>query len=205
MPRLPLRYRRHRDRLRSRSLAPSCAEADERQQTFHKGRSVLRLGGPGRFTIEDVLQALHDKLVGRHPHVFGDTSLETAEEVLREWQALKHTERGQMGNDPIGDVPRELPALSRAQVVQQRAARAGDARSEEETRGALEQALAQLAEGPSSGRRTEQALGELLLAAVDLARARGVDAEQALRERVDDILAARRQTKSERAAPEHRA
>ena len=74
-----------------------------------------------------------------------------------------------------------------------------------ETRGALEQALAQLAEGPSSGRRTEQALGELLLAAVDLARARGVDAEQALRERVDDILAARRQTKSERAAPEHRA
>jgi tetrapyrrole methylase family protein/MazG family protein len=159
----------------------------------------------GRFTIEDVLQALHDKLVGRHPHVFGDTSLETAEEVLREWQALKHRERGQMGNDPIGDVPRNLPALSRAQVVQQRAARAGIARSEEETRGALEQALAQLAEGPSGGRRTEQALGELLLAAVDLARARGIDAEQALRERVDDILAARRQTESERAAPEHRA
>ncbi len=157
----------------------------------------------GRFTIEDVLRALHDKLVSRHPHVFGDKSLETAEEVLTEWQALKHRESGQMGNDPIGDVPRSLPALSRAQVVQRRAARAGAARSEEDACGALEHALAQLAEGPSAGRRTEQAIGELLLAAVDLARARGVDAEQALRERVDGLLAARSQEGPARAAPEH--
>ncbi len=146
----------------------------------------------GRFTIEDVLQTLHDKLVHRHPHVFGDKSLETAEEVLHEWQSLKLGEPGQKGDSTIGEVPRALPALSRAQLAQRRAARAGAARSQRETRAALEEALCQLAEGAPDEHRAEQALGELLFAAVDLARAHGVDAEQALRERVDDFIAAYR-------------
>jgi len=146
----------------------------------------------GRFTIQDVLQRLHEKLLTRHPHVFDDKPLETAEEVLHQWQSLKHEERGEAGNDPIGEVPRALPALSRAQVAQCRAARAGTARSQKEARAALEKALSQLAEGTPSEHSAEQALGGLLFAAVDLARAHGVDAEQALRELVDNFIAAYR-------------
>lgn len=145
-----------------------------------------------QFTISDVLQALHDKLVHRHPHVFGGKSLETAEEVLHEWQALKLEEPGQSGDGALGELPRTLPALSRAQVAQRRASRAGVARSPAQARAALEQALSQLAERPADGRCTERVLGELLFAAVDLARAHRVDAEQALRERVDHFIAAYR-------------
>jgi tetrapyrrole methylase family protein/MazG family protein len=147
----------------------------------------------GRFTMEDVLQGLHDKLVSRHPHVFGDKSLgdkslETAEEVLSQWQALKHRERGEMGNDPIGDVPRSLPALSRAQVVQRRAARAGLGRSGEEVSASARAALAVLTREKLDPEQAQLALGEVLLAVVDLARSAGLDAEQVLRERVERRL-----------------
>lgn len=148
----------------------------------------------GRFTIEDVLKALNDKLVHRHPHVFGDKSLETAEEVLHQWQRLKHEEQGETGNDAVGEAPRALPALSRAQALQRRAARAGIARSEADARGTLEVALGRLGQGSHDARAAEEAVGDLLFAAVDLARAAGVDAEQALRERADHFISEFRRT-----------
>ena len=142
----------------------------------------------GHFDIGEVVRGLRDKLVARHPHVFGDSSAATPEEVLHQWDSLKRRERSDDGADPITQVPRALPALSRAQVVLRRAGRAGMGRGESQAKGAAEAALARL--GQESGDRefVQAAVGELLLAAVDLARAAGVDAEQALRERVEELI-----------------
>ena len=142
-----------------------------------------------RFTIDDVIRGLHEKLVSRHPHVFGDSSAETAAEVLTQWDHLKQEERGRGEGDPFGEVPRSLPALSRAQLVQRRAARAGTGRPLEGTRAAVEAAMERLSGVGEDRRAAEEAVADLLLAAADLARVSGVDAEQALRERVNRLMA----------------
>ena len=140
----------------------------------------------GRFDIGDVVAALRDKLVARHPHVFGDKVIETAEAVVDEWEALKREERGETIAQQMARVPRALPALARAQIAQRQAARAGRQVGEEQARAALVEALTALTR--ATGPETEQCVGQLLLAAVDLARLRGVEAEEALRERVDGYL-----------------
>jgi MazG family protein len=139
----------------------------------------------GDFGIEDVVKGIHDKLIARHPHVFGQSSVETPEEVLHQWDKLKRDERGENGGDVLAEVPVTLPALARAQVIRRRAARAGVSRTAEEAKAAAEDALGRLSQ--DSG-QAEAAIGDLLLAAVALAQAAGVDAEQALRERVDRFL-----------------
>ncbi len=143
----------------------------------------------GRFDMQGVIQGLRDKLVARHPHVFGDSSADTPDKVLHQWDSLKRQERSEEGAGPITEVPRALPALSRAQVVQERAARVGLDRTGVQAKEAVEAAVAQLAGGSVDREVTQAAVGELLLAAVDLARAADVDAEQALRERVDKLVA----------------
>jgi len=147
----------------------------------------------GRFDIQEVVRGLREKLVARHPHVFGDSAAETPEEVLHQWDSLKRQERSDDSAEAIIEVPRALPALSRAQVVQRRAARAGLLRSSAQAKGAAEAALAQLARESLDQKLAEAAVGELLLAAVDLARAANVEAEQALRERVEELIADVRQ------------
>ncbi len=137
----------------------------------------------GQFDIGDVIQGLHDKLVERHPHVFGDKTIETAEGVIEEWESLKRQQRQQSPAEQMADVPRALPALARAQMVLRRAARAGAGQTTEQARARLEQAAKAL----QVGHQPQESLGELLLAAVDLARLSGVEAEQALRERVDRL------------------
>lgn len=120
----------------------------------------------GEFVIEDVLGSIGAKLVRRHPHVFGDVSVEGASDVIRNWDILKNEERGEQ---PLLDaVPKAMPALAQAQAVQSRAAKAGLA---PETR---RPALAIDAE-------TLDDLGDLLFAIVEHARERDLDAEEALR------------------------
>lgn len=135
----------------------------------------------GEFTVDDVVRGLYDKLIGRHPHVFGQACAATPSEVLHQWDRIKRAERGENEADVVTGVPATMPALLRAQVVQRRAARAGIAREPDVAAAAARNALQQLMREEGD---QEQAVSELLLAAVDLARARGVDAEQALRERV---------------------
>ena len=142
----------------------------------------------GRFDISDVVRAIRDKLIARHPHVFGQTSAETPEEVLHQWDRLKRDERGEAGADIVSGVPETLPALARAQLVQRRAARAGVGRPMEEVRASAAEALARLEQAPVVQLLAETATAELLLAAVELAAAAGVEAEQALRERVDQLV-----------------
>jgi tetrapyrrole methylase family protein/MazG family protein len=140
------------------------------------------------FAIEDVIAGLRDKLIERHPHVFGEASAETPQEVLHQWDALKRQEKNGQERDPVTDVPAALPALSRAQVVLRRAARAGIASSAEEARATAKEALAALTDSSAAARDADSAVGEMLLAVVDIARSEGVDAEQALRERVVRLM-----------------
>jgi len=139
----------------------------------------------GRFDIWQVIQALRDKLVERHPHVFGDKSIETAEGVVEEWDSLKREQRQQSHVEQMAEAPKTLPALARAQMVLRRALRAGAERSPDEARAVIRQAAEQVERGEPGA---EEKLGELLLAAVDLARSAGLDAEQALRERVSEFI-----------------
>jgi len=137
----------------------------------------------GRFDICDVIRALRDKLVARHPHVFGDKVIETAEAVVDEWEALKREERGETIAQQMAKVPRALPSLARAQIAQRQAARAGREVGPDQAREALVEALTVLTE--ATGAEAERWVGQLLFAAVDLARFQGVEAEQVLREAVD--------------------
>ena len=137
----------------------------------------------GAFDIGDVVRGLRDKLIARHPHVFGDKRIETAEGVVTEWESIKREERQQTPEEQaVAAAPKALPALARAQTSLRKAMRAGLVRTAEQDVAAVEQALARLQEAP------EEAMGELLFAAVDLARVHGVEAEQALRERVERFL-----------------
>ncbi|MBF6599088.1 MAG: nucleoside triphosphate pyrophosphohydrolase [Dehalococcoidia bacterium] len=126
----------------------------------------------GAFAIEDVLGAIGAKLVRRHPHVFGETAVSGAEDVVRNWDVLKKEERG---DQPLLDaVPLALPALAQAQAVQSRAAKAGLADPSTKPPGDAIAALGGAA-------LTRDALGDVLFALVAHARSRDIDAEEALR------------------------
>jgi len=77
----------------------------------------------GEFTMREVIRGVSEKLVRRHPHVFGDTVADTPEAVVEQWDELKAQERG--GESALAGIPRTLPALAGAQAIQRRAARAG--------------------------------------------------------------------------------
>lgn len=139
----------------------------------------------GRFDFDDVVDTIVDKMTRRHPHVFGDAQVADAEAQTRAWEAQKADERADKGHASLLDgVARSLPALSRAEKIQRRAARAGfdwpaaggvlDKLEEElgELRGAL-------AGGGEEAVRAE--LGDLLFTCVNLARHLDTDPELALR------------------------
>ncbi len=136
----------------------------------------------GRWDIDDVARGLVDKLVHRHPHVFGDTTVSGSEEVLVNWEKLKADERGERG-DVQDDIPSSLPALARASKVQRRAAGWGfEWRTVEAALGKLDEEVRELAEATEMGpAEAEREIGDVLFAAVSVARKLGVDPEGALR------------------------
>jgi tetrapyrrole methylase family protein/MazG family protein len=130
------------------------------------------------FVIEDVLREIAAKLVRRHPHVFADTQVDGAQEVLRNWETLKQAEREGTETSPLDHVPKALPALAQAQSLQSRAAKAGI--DPAPLNGdALSRALADLTSATDSA--TAEKLGDLLFGVVALARTQGLDAEESLR------------------------
>ena len=140
----------------------------------------------GAFDIADVANRIHDKLVSRHPHVFGDTGDKGAGTAAVDWDALKQQEKGRRSR--MDGIPHVLPALLRADKVLDRAARAGLAQPpaagdahEESILGDPEINLAQFRSGP-----TERSLGDLLLAIVEMGRQHGIDPEAALRAKTSD-------------------
>lgn len=130
----------------------------------------------GAFTMADVARGVHDKLVARHPHVFGDVEVSDADAVRANWDVIKQAEKGR--DSTMDGIPPTLPALLRAVKVLKRAVAAGLAPSSEPPRAlnGVEHALAVVRAEPD-----EDGLGELLLAAVELGRCLSLDPEDALR------------------------
>ena len=144
----------------------------------------------GRFTFDDVANAVSDKLVRRHPHVFGDVDAKDSAAVLRNWERIKQQEhRKEARHSALDGVPAALPALIKAQRTQEKAARVGfdwkdaegplDKISEE-----LEELKAEIAsrksESPVDSDRVKEELGDLLFSVCNLARHLKVDSESAL-------------------------
>jgi tetrapyrrole methylase family protein/MazG family protein len=148
----------------------------------------------GEFGFDDVVGRLRDKLVSRHPHVFGDAVAEDAEAVLRRWEQLKRHETGpERARDLLHGIAPRLPALARAQKVQRRAAHVGFDWAQVE--GPLAKVAEELEEfkaalgGEAPGSpRLEHEIGDLLFSMVNVARFAAVDAEQALRVTVDRFV-----------------
>jgi tetrapyrrole methylase family protein/MazG family protein len=148
----------------------------------------------GAFTVRDVLAAINDKLVRRHPHVFGDVKADTAQEVLFNWEQIKQTERRrEKGQASLLDgVPRELPALLRAHRLQEKASRVGfDWQEAQEVFRKVEEELAELraAMQGQAAERVEAELGDLLFALVNLSRFLAVNPEEALRKTIARFIA----------------
>lgn len=137
----------------------------------------------GEFNIHDVARDISDKLVRRHPHVFGDTIVDGVKGVLSNWEKIKDQEK-KSGRDSAGF----LPALLRARKIQERATRQGfDWKSAEgvvekiaEELEELRAETTHLADGGSSARRREEELGDVLFTIVNLSRHIEVDPETAL-------------------------
>jgi len=143
----------------------------------------------GEFDISDVVQGLRDKLIARHPHVFGDKQADSADAVVTQWERIKREERQQTPEEQVAaGVPRSLPALAKAQAALRKAVRAGLERTPDDAALELEAALERLGDSEAEAAALEAAFGDLLFAVADLARMHGVEAEQALRERVDGFL-----------------
>jgi len=137
------------------------------------------------FDISDVIARITDKLIYRHPHVFGDAEVADSDEVVHNWEQLKQHE-ADMGprQSALDGIPRSLPALQQAQELQKKAARVGfDWDSIEGPWRKLFEEIEELQEAADSGAEEAVAheLGDLLIAAVNLARFLDVYAEDALR------------------------
>jgi len=146
----------------------------------------------GHFDIGDVVQAITEKLIRRHPHVFGDVNAVGAVDAQDKWEAIKVKERaakaerkGDTEPSLLDDVPQVLPALARAEKLTKRAAKVGfDWPDMASVRAKVEEELAEVAEAETSGDATalQEEIGDLLFAVANLARKAGIDPEAALRD-----------------------
>lgn len=140
----------------------------------------------GHYDIYDVIESISEKLIRRHPHVFGETRLANAEEVLKRWDEIKKEEKENDGSILEG-VPKSMPALMRAQEISKRASRVGfDWESPEGVIEKIREEERELMEAIKGGDKAkiEHELGDLLFAIVNLARWLGIDAEEALSQMV---------------------
>jgi MazG family protein len=170
------------------------------QVTFHS----IMAEESGRFTISDVIESVHEKMIRRHPHVFGNVKAETSAVVLKNWEQIKAQERsaertatgkastrGEEKSDAnesiLGEVPHSLPAVLEAYQLTRRASRvgfdwenlSGIFEKLDEERREIEAALASSPQPEMS--RLEEEVGDLLFAGVNVARFLGVDPEIALK------------------------
>ena len=142
----------------------------------------------GSFDFYDVLTDIHDKLIYRHPHVFGDKKAKDSEEALKTWEEQKaNDEKHQQQTSILDDLPFALPALTRAHKMQKRCAKVGFdwdnsqdvlAKVEEE----LQEVKDEIAHYPQRAEQLSEELGDLLFATVNLCRHYQVESEDCLRQ-----------------------
>ncbi|MBV8728043.1 MAG: nucleoside triphosphate pyrophosphohydrolase [Candidatus Eremiobacteraeota bacterium] len=141
----------------------------------------------GRFSVADVIDALSNKMIRRHPHVFGDAVIEDVEAQWKNWEQLKAQEAtGKARASRLDGVPRALGALQRGQRMQEKAARIGfDWPGPKEVLDKLSEELSELAQAQRQRQddpRVREELGDVFFTLVNLTRALGIDAETAMRE-----------------------
>ena len=147
----------------------------------------------GLFDIDDVADENCKKMIQRHPHVFGEINVNSVDDVLTNWDAIKRSSKGQKTtSQAIDAVPREFPALMRADKIQSKAAKAGFDWSEVD--GALDrltEEIEELRNAIASGKADEisDELGDVLFSAVNVSRFVKVDAEEALTASTDKFVA----------------
>ena len=146
----------------------------------------------GAFTISDVIESVHAKMVRRHPHVFGGVTAKTSGEVLKNWEQIKREERAEEGraaeDSILAGLSRSLPAVLEAHEVTKRAAKigfdwqspAGILEKLDEEKHELE-SLLQPGANSDSNPKIEEEIGDLLFTGVNVARFLGVDPEIALK------------------------
>jgi tetrapyrrole methylase family protein/MazG family protein len=138
----------------------------------------------GEFNFDDVADRLADKLIRRHPHVFGDVSVKDSAGVLRNWEIIKANEKGSDRKSVLDGVPKQLPALQKAQRIQSRVARVGfDWPDTRDVVAKVDEELAETKEAIAGGDREKVhgEIGDLLFAIVNLCRFEKVEAEECLR------------------------
>lgn len=143
----------------------------------------------GLFDLDQVIEQVLQKMIRRHPHVFGDQRWENSEEVVRGWQAIKAEEK--KGKDPFDSIPKDLPALLKAHRISQRAAGMGFDWSD--TQGVLNKVreeLKELEEAIEQGNpaSAHEELGDLLFTLVNLGRFLKIPAENALGRTIQKFL-----------------
>ena len=148
----------------------------------------------GKFRLADVLTLCAEKMIRRHPHVFGEHNLESAEEVVAQWQRIKEKEaqeKGLASSSVLGNLPRNLPALQRAFRVGERASRVGfDWQRPEDLFEKIDEETQELKEALQEGdpAKIKEELGDLLFTLANLSRKLGVNPEEALRDTVEKFV-----------------
>ncbi len=143
----------------------------------------------GRFTIEDVINGIIDKLIRRHPHVFSNATVDGANQVIRNWEQIKRREKRGIKNGSVLDgLPKSLPALIKARRIQEKVSRVGfDWEHTEDVMLKVEEELQELKEASRNHDREaiEEELGDLLFAVANLARFVSLCPEDALHKTID--------------------
>jgi MazG family protein len=159
-------------------LADAAGSGDDRKLVDELGDVLfqvhflaLLLEERGAGSLTEVADGTVQKLIRRHPHVFGDTDAKSARQVRENWDRIKREEEGKGAGEPFADVPENLPALLYARKLQRRASQAGLREAEPEQRIANQE----------TREAVERWIGEALFAVVDLARRVHIDPELALR------------------------
>jgi len=146
----------------------------------------------GLFAIDDVLQLLGEKMVRRHPHIFGEVKIDTSDQVVAQWSEIKKQEKKTKNHAQVfAKVPASLPALLRAYRISERAAKVGfDWENAAQVWDKLEEEKGELAEAIEAGERQaiEHELGDAIFALVNLGRHLGISAEDAVRRATDRFI-----------------
>ncbi len=139
----------------------------------------------GEFNMSDIIQGIYQKIINRHPHVFGDLELDQAGSVIENWERIKANERENNGKDEDGllaGVPAALPALTQALTYQKRAARVGfDWKILDDVLNKLPEEIREINQADDLDEKTAE-MGDILFTVVNIARWMKIDPESALRE-----------------------
>lgn len=136
------------------------------------------------FTLNDVIKTISDKLIRRHPHVFGDIKVNNSEEVMINWEKIKKEEKNTKSKSILDDIPSKLPSILRSYKLQEKARKVGfDWQNSDECMQKVDEEYNELKEAIKTGdlQEIEHEIGDLIFALINLSRFLNINADEALR------------------------